>query len=264
MSNQTPEEIVRDPKNRIVLTERDQFALDRWLRSKQPPVAPDTATRMLELYLRGHDCEDIRKANPGFSLGSIIHARVVWRWDLAIDEYREKLRAGVIDKATIVGLETVHVVSDLLSANNRRLKQKLLCYFQSGNDADLPIEVSSVRELKGLVEVWQMLTGQKAPTRVEHTHTVDAPATPQQVEARAEDEERAHSEILAMLTGETAPPKGGLKEMVAGNPATAGLLDVPGVSEALEEAEKDVEKLAKDTVGKVLGKAGVRRNEKKN
>lgn len=158
MTNQTPEEIVADPKNRIELTPREHEVLNRWLRSKQPSIAVETSERMFEMFLRGYDCEAIRKNHAGFSLGAILHARVTHRWDLGVEEYRQRLRSGIIDKAVTARLEAVGVVSGLISANAKHMGEGLLRYYKSGNPDDLPIKIESVRELKSLVETLQVLT----------------------------------------------------------------------------------------------------------
>lgn len=196
MASQTPEEIVRDPKNQIELTEREQDVLTRWLRSKQPPIAVETSEKMFEMYLRGHDCEAIRKAHTGFSLGSILHARVMNRWDLGVEEYRQRLRSGVIDKAVTARLEAIHVTSDLISANVKYLNEGLITYFKSGNPADLPIRVESVRELKGLVETLQTLTAPPAKPGAGPA-PLDIPAA---APAPAAQKPMSQSEALALLT----------------------------------------------------------------
>ena len=264
--------ILKDPLNLIVLSERDEKALRYFQRTRSPALSEDKASELFQLYLRGFDCEDLRRANPGIGLGAIVHARVVWRWDLGIEEYRQKVRSGIVDRVATTSLESVDVITLLLSANNRNMREKLIKYMQSGNPADLPIEISSVREYKGLVETLQLLTGTK-PTKHEHEHThrTETP-DPVGVEATAAPE---HSEVLALLAGESPGPKTlrermaedepkTLRERMAEDDRTAPLLEVPGVAQAVQEAQSAVEEVAKGLSDKVISATGLKDRRRKN
>jgi len=69
-------EIVPVAADQSPLTEREKYAFQKHVSKRDPPIAPITAVKLFELFLAGRTCEDIRRLNPAFTLGQIVHARI--------------------------------------------------------------------------------------------------------------------------------------------------------------------------------------------
>jgi len=203
--NQTPDEMVVDPANKIQLDERERAALAYWCASNQPSLAPAKRTELLALYLRGYSTEQIRKEHPSFSLGQIVHAKVVDRWDLAIEQYAQRLRDSMISQVAMTTMETARTLVDVLSATNHYLGVKARKYLETQNPADLPFPVDKVRDYQSLIASYQMVIG-GPPKKTEHTIVTGGGSSPvQEVPAQVvgeSEEEDEDSKVLALMAGE--------------------------------------------------------------
>lgn len=142
------------------------------------PVAPETAGRMLALFLKGYSCQQIRDQEPfrAFSLGAIVHARLANDWDGARAEVAANIRQSMIDQAVEVGEETSRTVLDLLSCVNKKLGKEARDYLM-GLTHELPIEVKSVTQLKTLAELFAMTLDPKAwPQQKQRVEDVGVPS----------------------------------------------------------------------------------------
>jgi hypothetical protein len=144
------------------LDQREMGAYKHVLNTRQAEIAEDTAERMYEMYLTGKTCEDIRKANKGYSLGQIVACRIKYGWDVRVAQYKEALQVAVPDRAIQTSLETVDFVSKLLTVNRMRMEEAIDRYMLSRNEDDLKgvILAKNAKELKELVELLMKMTGQ--------------------------------------------------------------------------------------------------------
>lgn len=168
-----------------LLTERELAAYRGFVRLNQPPMASSAQTKFFQVFLAGHNCEEIHRLNPnGFSLGAIVRARVENDWDERRREHQETLMSRVRERVQQITLETVERVANEMAASNKLINDRVLRYLQSGDEAELAGSgVGSMKHLKEMVELLQKLTGQDSKKQVggtvEHRHVVAAaPASP--------------------------------------------------------------------------------------
>lgn len=213
--NQTLDEIVADPSNKIHLDDKERSALAYWQASKQPDLAPAKRVELMALYLRGYSTDQIRKEHPVFTLGQIVHAKIVDRWDLAIEQYALRLRDSMIDQVTLTTMETARTLVDVLAAANHFLGVKARKYLETNNPADLPFPIDKVRDYQALIASYQMVIG-GPPKKVEHSVTGGAAPTQVQAQVVVEgEEEDEDSKVLALMAGEV-PEQQTLAEKVKG------------------------------------------------
>lgn len=165
------EKVIREDE--IQLTPKERHALATWQRSTLPSLAPDLQAKLFQLYLRGYDTDAIRKENPTLTLGQVVHARIVGRWDAGAREVWTILRSRVIEKTALTALDSAHTVMDLLAANNVWIGEGARKYLQTRNLSDLPIRVDSVAQYKSLVDTFQRLTGEGGPGKPKQTVVVE-------------------------------------------------------------------------------------------
>ncbi len=165
------ERVIREDE--IQLSPKEHHALKEWQRSRLPALAPDLQAKLFELYLRGYDTDAIRRDNKTLTLGQVVHARVVGRWDHGAREVWAILRVRVIEKTALTALDSAHVTMDLLAANNQWIGEGARKFLQTRNLADLPIRVDSVAQYKSLVDTFQRLTGEGGPGKPRQTVVVE-------------------------------------------------------------------------------------------
>lgn len=204
--NQTLDEMIADSSNKIRLDEKEKAALSYWIASKQPELAPAKRMELMALYLRGYSTDQIRKEHPVFALGQIVHAKIVDRWDIAIEQYAQRLRDSMIDQVALTTMETARTLVDVLAATNHFLGVKARKYLETGNPADLPFPVDKVRDYQALIASYQMVIGGPSK-KVEHEVTVTSATPATQVQAQIVDEEDEDSKVLALLAGEVPEPQ---------------------------------------------------------
>lgn len=158
------------------LDQRDAHAYRFFISHNQAPVALVASDQMFQLYLQGSSCEEIRRANPGFSLGQIVSCRVQHAWDLRREEYRRNLVTQVPARAQQVHLEQVDFLADLLTISRVSIQEKIRQAMASGKPEDLeeiPIP-RSVKDLGALLDMFIRSTGQdKKRIEVSGNVTVD-------------------------------------------------------------------------------------------
>ncbi len=145
-----------EKEKEVKLSVPETRALEGWRRdSSAQPVPNGVAAQMLQLFLRGYSCHDIRdqEAFRGYTAGAVVHARVSGRWDEARDEHWERVRRSTIDQAVRVGEETTRTIFDLLSCANLDLSKKARAYL-AGTSSAMPVEVDKVVHFKQLVDLF--------------------------------------------------------------------------------------------------------------
>jgi len=191
------QEVINNKDNGIFLAEREAAALKYWQNSDQPEIAPVRRMELFALYVRGYSTEQIRKDNPAFSLGQIVHARVVDLWDVGVKQYRQRLRDSMIDQLVLAGMETARTAIDVLSASNHFLGQKARKYLETKMESDLPFPMEKVRDYQALVAIYQMMSG-KAPNKPETSNLGNPDTVQAYVEEITDD-----SKVLALLAGKS-------------------------------------------------------------
>lgn len=160
------------------LSLEESKAYERWQNSNEPTIAPSTQAKFFELFLAGKECQEIQRLNPTFSLGMIIQARLMGRWDERREQHLTSLLDGVRERVQQVTLESVNFIADMLSAANKLHGDKLKRFIQSGDEKDLDgLAVNSLKTYKETVELLMKMTGQGEVKKgeVKHLHmTVDA------------------------------------------------------------------------------------------
>lgn len=142
------------------------------------------ADELYVLYKNGKTCDEIRKlSGSAFSLGQVVAAKIIWGWDVKLDEYRQELLTLVPDHVKQVKLESADVISDLIAACNLKIRGQLQKYLQSGKDEDLkgtPLEKGiSIKTYNDLLEMLGTATGQdNKPKKTESTVTVTHEVVP--------------------------------------------------------------------------------------
>lgn len=193
--------LISDPANKIKLDDKEAAALRYWQASKHDELAPAKRTELLSLYLRGYSTDQIRKEHPQFGLGQIVHAKVIDRWDLAIEQYAERLRDSMINQTVLTTMDTARTLVDALAAANLSIGKKARKYLETGNEADLPFQVDKVREYQALIASFQMVTGMK-PTQKIEVQNVTKPETVASV-MDSDEEDQEDSKVLALLAGKS-------------------------------------------------------------
>jgi hypothetical protein len=166
-----------DPEQRLVLaiealTPKEAHALRYFGRTNQASISADKASEFYELYLNGNDCEEIRRLNPGFSLGQIVHARVRDDWDLKREEHQQKLLVHAPPRVAQVQIESTQFLSDLLAASIKLHWDAIKKFLQDGNPTHLqgtPLSNgASLKQIRDIIDTLQAATGQDKRKVVEH------------------------------------------------------------------------------------------------
>lgn len=151
-------------KDEDTLTATEQTELTKYRRQADyAPLATATAIRMYQLYLLGHSCEDIVRANDNkFSLGMIVDARLRHEWDRRRDEYIDRLYDEAGDLVKQRQIESAIFLGDMLAAAHTEFGAKLQKYIQTRDPADLPdtFRVDSITKYKMVVDAIMRVTGQ--------------------------------------------------------------------------------------------------------
>jgi hypothetical protein len=206
MSDATAKENTEAPQEETGLSKaltkiepRELEAYKYFCSSKQPTIAPSTEEKMFGLFLQGKSCEDIRKVVPGFTLGSIVHARVHSEWDRRKDEHREKLLNSMQSRIQQTQMEAVDYICDLIAATHKLNRDKLHRYILNGDEADLE-GIGMSAAYKSALEMFFKLTGQdnKKVVKGEITHNHTGAGLPPTIESSTPTQDEA-SDILSYL-----------------------------------------------------------------
>lgn len=135
------------------------------------------------LFLQGKSCEEIRRLNPGFSLGAIVAARLSGKWDEQRTKHLTELQEQTKGRVQQSVLETVDVMCDLLAAKNKLYRDKVLKFIQTGDEEYLRgLDVAGLKGYKEIAEALMKLTGQDGNKKVTgiitHVHEAAAPVRP--------------------------------------------------------------------------------------
>jgi hypothetical protein len=151
------------------LSEREQRELWLWKRGKDTaPLALSTALKMYELFLLGHSCEEIARANENrFSLGLILDARIRHNWDERRRAHLDHIYNDVGELVRQRQTESAVFLGDILAVAHKEYGNKFRKYLQSGdpNDLDNDMKVTSITTYKRTVEALMKVTGQDRPSK---------------------------------------------------------------------------------------------------
>lgn len=146
------------------LTEWEFEQYSKWRKSKDTsPLALSTALKMYEMFLLGHSCEEIFRANDQkFPLGMILDARLRYEWDKRRSAYLDQLfgEVGVAVKQRQV--EGAMFLGDVLAAAHQQFGDKVKKFLQTKDPNDLPAElrVTSITTYKMVIDALMKITGQ--------------------------------------------------------------------------------------------------------
>lgn len=146
------------------LTEWEFEQYSKWRRSKDTsPLAISTALKMYEMFLLGHSCEEIYRANDQkFPLGMILDARLRYEWDRRRSAYLDQLfgEVGIAVKQRQV--EGAMFLGDVLAAAHQQFGDKVKKFLQTKDPNDLPAElkVTSITTYKMVIDALMKITGQ--------------------------------------------------------------------------------------------------------
>jgi hypothetical protein len=195
------------------LSDREREELERFLATDKPPLSPNTAVKLYELFLAGHTCEEIQKQNRQFSLGMIVHARIRDDWDGHRQRYLSDLYSQASKRFGQVQLESVNFLADSFAAVHKLNGDKVKRFLQTGDPEDLAgvgFLPSSVKAYKDLWETMLKITGKDKPGVAVSVNnqapapgqiaTVEAQALPAEGPMQAQD---AHTLIKALLAAKS-------------------------------------------------------------
>ena len=197
------EEIRRLDGDLIQLNPKEEAGLRYYVAAREAPIGASKSAEMFELYLRGRDTDQIRAANSAFSLGAVVYARILYRWDLGRQEVQQRLRQATIDRVVHARLEAANFSLDLLSAAQKLWAGGLQQFLQTGDPADFPVEIKpkNLRDFKAVTEIAKgFLHPVKRGAPVSDDDEDDVPATQEPGEVVvAEMEQRNPSDVLRLL-----------------------------------------------------------------
>ena len=190
---------VLDPN--LILNDRELSAYHYWQSTQDPPIAPSTQAKMFELFLQGKELEEIRRLNPGFSLGAIAAARLQGGWDQQRDQHLQDLLGKVRGRVQQSFLETVDLFCDLLAAKNKVHRDKVLKFIQSGDERELAdLNLGGMKGYKDIIEGLAKLTGQDQNRKVSGSVTL-------QVETPRANQPMAPADAAAIISALLASNK---------------------------------------------------------
>jgi polyhydroxyalkanoate synthesis regulator phasin len=185
------------------LSPKEAYALRHFKFSKQAEISPSKSAEMYELYQNGTDCEGIRKLNPGFGLGQIVHARVRDGWDVKKEEYQHRLLETAGPRVMQAQVESTQFLADMLAAAVKMNWEAVKRYLQDGNKdhlKDTPLEGGvTMRQMREIIDTLQVATGQDKKKVVKHEGELTVRASKRVNQEQAAD-------VLAALATE-APKK---------------------------------------------------------
>lgn len=160
-----------------ILNKRELELYQDYLEVHGEIIAPNTSLIYYQQFLAGFSCEEIAIKNPGVDVGSIIDARLRYKWDERKEEYISNLYKTMQERYVQVQMEAVHYVSDMLSAAHKLNGDKYRRFLISGNPNDLEgLEISSLKQYKEVVDLLLKLTGQDKKQQIvqEVKHVVES------------------------------------------------------------------------------------------
>lgn len=173
------------------LSAREQHALAHFRRTQGTrgsltyPLAESVAEGLFALYINGRSIEEIRRLNPTYSEGQIVHAAVTYNWHARAQGQVQLMEARAKYRALVAQSQALDHVADLMAAIRQKHGDNVARYLQTGdlNALGGADSTTSIRQLKDLVDLITKLTGQDGKRAVSgkivHEH-VGLPTIPAQ------------------------------------------------------------------------------------
>jgi hypothetical protein len=155
------DEIVKRPEDALTAVEREEW--QKWRRTATAPLSPAVAVRLYELFLLGHSCDDIVRANENkFPLGMVLDARLRHEWDRRREAYLERLYSEAGENVRQRQVESAVFLTDVLAAAHVEHGDKLKKFLQTRDPKDLPdvFKVTSITTYKMVIDSLMKVTGQ--------------------------------------------------------------------------------------------------------
>lgn len=139
---------------------RDEAVAYRYFcQSNMAPLSPELQERFFRVFLNGSTCEQIFKLNgKKYSLGAIVSARIEGNWDELIKTNAQEMIAQTMAKVTSARIESVNLLSTLISATIQAETNKVLTFLQTQDQDDLGVfRLDGVKGLKDALDTLDKL-----------------------------------------------------------------------------------------------------------
>ncbi len=168
------------------VTPAEKFALEYFQKNFQRggsetyPLAPSVCEGMLQLYLEGRTLAEIRKLNPQFGMGQIVHAAVTQDWHQYAIDHAELAINRARARAVLAAANGIDFAADLMAAIKKLHGDNIARYLQSGDVTLLgpALTTTTIKQMREIVDLLMKLTGQDQKKQVsgtleiKHTGTV--------------------------------------------------------------------------------------------
>ena len=190
-----------DDASRAMLAPTDYDSLKKYIDNGGKQLAVPTAGAFFELFLNGSDVSEIHRLNKAFPVEAIHWARVKYNWDVQKEDYIRNLQLNIKDKLMKAQMETVGLLTDMLTAANKKHGDKLKRFIQTGNEKDLAgaLSIDSVHGLLKVVEGIQKITGADKVQKISKEETLNVNVTSSTDDALSAE---TASKILAAIAEE--------------------------------------------------------------
>lgn len=170
------------------LDARELAAYKYFISAKYPDLSQELSQKFYELFENGASCEEIRKANPGLSLGAIVHARVKDGWDAMRSNHLSDLERDIPERVAKTQLDSANFLQKLLTATHMIHSEALDKFLATGDKKHLkgtPLESVKMKDYQNIIELLMKVTGQenKKILEVKGGITVDSKKVPTVEEA---------------------------------------------------------------------------------
>lgn len=141
------------------LSKEEAVAYRYFCQTNAPPLSPDLQEKLFRVYLNGSSCEQIFRLNgKKYSLGAIVSARIEGNWDELIKKNASELISNTMEKVTSARIESVNLLSTLITASIQAESEKVLRYMQSQDPDDLGVfRIEGVKGLKDALDTLDRL-----------------------------------------------------------------------------------------------------------
>jgi hypothetical protein len=137
----------------VKLTAQEQKALEDWERKQQPGMSPVTAANFFLLFAEGYSLEEINRSNQSWSLGCLVHARLLYKWDERLATYIEDVHKQAFERLNKFKAEAVNHILDTLLVSHKISRDEMMRYIQNPTDENLPRNARlSPRDYKDLLD----------------------------------------------------------------------------------------------------------------
>lgn len=150
------------------------------------PLADSVAEGMFALYLQGKTLAEIRRLQPQYGMGQIVHAALTSNWPERRQRELERVLAEANVAAKQAAGEGALLARDLIVAMKKLHGDNIARFLATGDINHLggALAMSTIKNLKELAEVLSKFTGQdqvkkvKVSGVVEHQHRAVPPPQP--------------------------------------------------------------------------------------